>query len=197
LPVVRELCSRAVLFEQGRLTAIGDSNEIVATYVDKLAAASAPQRIPGDTVHVEGLRTRSLRSDDHRIGTDDPVRLEVELVVDRDLPDVHVSMAITDGRLSSLISLPSLFTDGVFGLTEGRHTVACDIKALPLLPGAYELWFGASAASGSAHLASPQVIGTLVVTDGPYDRDWHGRVDGAGLAPIHVPFRFSVDDDAP
>jgi ABC-type polysaccharide/polyol phosphate transport system ATPase subunit len=196
LPVVRELCSRAVLFETGRVTASGESGAIVATYVDKLADLSTPRRIPGDVLHVANLRVRSLRSGDHRIATDDPVRIEVDVDAETELPAVHASLAITDGRLSSLISLPSVVTDGVFALAAGRHTISCEIKGLPLLPGAYELWFGVSS-SGSKHLASPQVIGTVVVTDGPYAREWHGRVDGAGLAPVHAPFRFGVDDAAP
>jgi ABC-type polysaccharide/polyol phosphate transport system ATPase subunit len=197
LPVVQELCPRAVLLDRGRVTASGDTAGVVAEYVDRLANSVRRAPSPGDVIEVTRLNALSSAGD-HRLKTDERVVLEVDVSAMQDLDDVVLGIGLSDGRRSNLIELNTRFTDGAMRIGEGDHHLVCEIPSLPLLPGTYEVWFVASSASKAVHFLYPRVIGTVIVTEGPPDRRLAGHyATSTAFGPVYVPFEMEVRESQP
>jgi lipopolysaccharide transport system ATP-binding protein len=194
LPIVQELCPRAVLLDRGRVEASGPTARVVAEYVDRLADSVRREPSPGDLLEVSRLNVQSP-SGDHRLSTNENVVLEVDVSATQDLDDVLFGVALSDGRMSNLIEMSTRYTGGATRIRRGRHRLACEIPSLPLLPGTYEVWFAASSERKALHYLHPRVIGTVVVTNGPPDRRLTAHyATSTGFGPVYVPFRMELGE---
>ena len=78
-------------------------------------------------------------------------------------------------------------------VSEGVHTLRCEVPSLPLLPGSYEVWMSVHAAQRASHYLEQRIIGTLLVSEGPAGSAVSSLAQSGTYGPIHVPFSLTVD----
>jgi lipopolysaccharide transport system ATP-binding protein len=141
---VQSLCSRAVLFERGRLVADGTPDEIVGLYHRKLggAAYAASEERRRRPVHVAAVEMRDHRghaTQELPCGEGMTVRIRVHLdsglVLSR--PWVAVRLYSWHGQL--LCHLANREAGHELAPLDGPATVVCEVTHLNLMPGEYQL----------------------------------------------------------
>jgi ABC-type polysaccharide/polyol phosphate transport system ATPase subunit len=197
LPLVREICTRGLLLESGRVAFSGTVNEVVVHYLERVGQAFVSQADPDEPIRAVGIRVTSGEDGGQWLRTHGPVTIELDLLIRTPLADAVLGVGITDGRPGNLISFSMLSQGRSTPLQSGRHTVRCSVPALPLLPSAYEVWFSALSAERAAYYAEPAVVGTLLVSDGPeYRRNDLLFARTGGFGPVSVPYEMELVGDA-
>jgi ABC-type polysaccharide/polyol phosphate transport system ATPase subunit len=200
LPMVQALCPRAVLLNNGRVEAEGASADVVQHYVRRVLTEEQQRRPGGAGIDVVAFRIQGGSGGDDAggdgvIATGDALTLALEFDATEAVRGAHLGFAITHGSLGGLVNLSMVSTGETVDIAPGRHVFTCDIASLPLLPGGYDVHFGASAADRPFHYAEPRVVGSLFVATGP-----PGRTGDLGLAhtsaygPVYVPHVLRVTE---
>jgi lipopolysaccharide transport system ATP-binding protein len=144
LPIVRQVCSRAILLERGRLKANGPTNLVLGTYAHGLEKGQIA-RIPEPTsemreqafvsaVCVETLDRRPLAF--ARVG--EPWRVRIRFRAGRALSDFVIALGITTSEnlgLQTVWSAPS-------SIEAGEHEVLFTQDAVALAADSYTLVVG-------------------------------------------------------
>jgi lipopolysaccharide transport system ATP-binding protein len=152
---VRRLCQKAILLDQGRVVATGDTSDILARYGASLLPASrlewpehvllrAPQtspRAPFEITEIEMLDPH-LRPKD-RLRTWEGVTFRFHYRADEVLEGVALSLFISSSNGTIILNLSTLPEHGVIlPLSAGRHIADCHIPHFPLTAGEYVLTAG-------------------------------------------------------
>jgi lipopolysaccharide transport system ATP-binding protein len=148
LPIVRQVCSRAILLDRGRLTADGATNVVLGAYAHGLEEnhlARVPEPTPElrgrayvSAVLVETLDQRPLAF--ARVG--EPWRVRIRIVVARALADVVVALGVITSEnlgLQTVWSAPCRFEPG-------EHEVIFTQDSVALAADSYTLVVGLSVA---------------------------------------------------
>lgn len=149
---IQRLCSRCVLFENGRLVASGGASEIVAAYLSKDSCETLPLEWI-DVSRVARVGTGEARFTaawysgmDARSGFKPYPHgpLELRLAISSDSPRTINSLAVTLHDMSGtrLVNVDTVLIDRTIHLRAGRNIVGLRIAALHLNPGLYRvaLW---------------------------------------------------------
>lgn len=146
LPIIRQLCSRAVLLQQGRLVVHGSTSEVLAAYAHGLDQAE-PLRVPAPqaqqlaTGYVTALW---LETEDGkplafaRVGQ--PWRARVQLHAVRPIADFVIALGITT---TEGVSLQTCWAAPVT-LAPGKHEAIFTQHAVALAADSYKLNIGLS-----------------------------------------------------
>jgi lipopolysaccharide transport system ATP-binding protein len=151
LEAVQRLCSRAVLLEQGRLTALGTVSEVVAHYLsdsDVRPAAgvridlSSRSRIGTGEARFTAVRYTGASPAAGQACSMGPLEfvLEIESDARRSVGSLAVFLADHYGR--KLINADTVLNQRTISLMHGHNVVTLRIAALYLTPGVYRvgLW---------------------------------------------------------
>ena len=145
------LTTRCALIDKGRLSAIGESNEIVSQFLGKMheeIQQSGDICIYRRAYRSEGyVDISSIQICGHEpgaacLGLKDNLHLEIGLTVQRSFDHGIIVINVLNEQLEILTSIVS--SDSRFGLAlrPGTHTISCNIPRLPLMPGYYRLSVG-------------------------------------------------------
>ncbi|QDU92538.1 ABC transporter ATP-binding protein [Lignipirellula cremea] len=99
MTAVQSICDQAVLLEQGKVAAGGDTRDAVATYLsDTQVACPHRQWEPEEAPVGDGVRLRSLRIQPHEEGktlADSAIDVTIEFEALRDLEDVNIAFQLS------------------------------------------------------------------------------------------------------
>jgi ABC-type glutathione transport system ATPase component len=194
LPVVRDVCGRALLLHHGRVVEIGETDQVIDRYLEQVREGLAMQPRAGDAIHVHASKVRAHAGNGSPIATGDSVEIGLTLEASESVEDAVVTLSLSDGRSGNLITMSMMSERKSVKVQAGTSTLTCSTGPLPLLPGQYEIWFSVHSDNRAVYYVQPQVVGALVVTGGPEARrgDAYFSATG-GFGPVHVPFRLEVD----
>jgi ABC-type polysaccharide/polyol phosphate transport system ATPase subunit len=151
MDAVKRLCSKCLLLEDGQLTYIGTSAEVVAHYLSHI---SSPYEAPPDTwidiskakrTGTGEVRFTALRYTSHdsllsgQPYSTGPLEFMLELESDASRSLGSLAVSLCDPQGNRLINADSVLVDRVFNLRRGRNLVRLRIKNLYLNPGVYKI----------------------------------------------------------
>lgn len=151
LDAVRRLCSHAVMLEQGRVAALGDTATVVAGYLSR----EYNRPFPGTRIPLAGAartgtgaaRFTAVTYRDGGRGTGNPCSegpLEMALEIESDaLREVRsLAVFLTEPYGTKVLNADTLHTGRSVTLQRGSNQVILRIPALHLIPGVYRvgLW---------------------------------------------------------
>lgn len=192
LPVVKEICNKGILLEEGRLVYEGSASEVVDNYLRRVTGKISARKREQEHIDVVGVRATSLGGSSS-IATFDQISIKVELAVKERCEDAQIGIGVTDGRQGNLIALTMLSTGQTVDLNPGRHTVVCSTGPVPILPGSYEMLIVISSSTKALNFMEPRVIGVLSITEGPANRKRDLLFPRAGgFGPVCVDFEYEV-----
>jgi lipopolysaccharide transport system ATP-binding protein len=153
MTAVKTLCTRAVLFEDGRVAADGDVDGVVARYLtgglDTARSGAIPETAPRFSDLPGEASFRSVRLTDltgrpvSQLYFGQPFRVHVCCDVFREIPDGHIEVSIStqDGiHVTCSTSMDSGAGDRSF--SPGRHEWTATFENLTLLPRQYTIDVG-------------------------------------------------------
>ncbi|MDR7550686.1 MAG: ABC transporter ATP-binding protein [Armatimonadota bacterium] len=191
LGAVREVCRRALFLVGEREVATGPVDAVVAEYLRFARGTVAITGSQNDVVRVVGFWARTAEWAP-TIGTGDPVVLELELDATRDVEGYVPGIGIADSRPGNLILATVGRARKPVPLKRGLNLLRCEFSSLPLLPGLYQVWFGAADRDTSQLSTSPCVVGPLLVSHAPDKAvDVLEHSGDGSYGPIYVPFEFT------
>lgn len=193
LPIVREICNRGILLDEGQVREEGTANEVVDRYLEMVSGKIASRSHSSDLIDIVHSNVVSMRTGSARIATNDPIRIEIDLEVKESCENAILGMAIKDGRVTSLINFTQLSSGASISLLPGRHRWTITSGPIPLLPGSYETLMAIGSTSRTRNYMEPRIFGLLVVSEGPPDRKRDQLfAQDAGFGPICVDFDMEV-----
>ena len=187
LPVVREVCTRAILLDRGGVTAAGTVESVLSTYLSGIHGGSLSGSNRPTPVRVERMVVRGPGGS--AISTGDPVDISLTLRSQVEASGVDVDIGVTDGRTGFLITFSTQALASRVDIPRGGSRLTCRVDGLPLLPGEYEVFLSVSDPRAGTYVSEQAFVGLLVVGEGPAGRSresLYGRVSLRG--PVHVPF---------
>lgn len=136
--ITREICSRVVMLEGGRIVRDGGPREVVAYYHEAMESAEeGPER--GDrrvaVTGVELLNGRGEPSDDYETG--ESLKVRVFFHADGPVEDPVFGISIEDYRGFTAFGTNTGLKGMELGTVEGDGIIEFDLKALPMLEGRY------------------------------------------------------------
>lgn len=143
MAAVRQLCTRGLVLERGRVAACGSIAEAVSTYQSLFAAAGVGEfarRQPGSGP--AWIASARLCNSDNRpagcVAMSEPlaIELEVECATPRKLT---LSLQVREAGQSPLLHLPSMDAGPLLPAEAGRHRVRLTVPPVMLYPGVYGL----------------------------------------------------------
>jgi homopolymeric O-antigen transport system ATP-binding protein len=194
LPVVREVCRRALLLDHGRVVEVGESGEVIDRYLEQVRTGLEMRPSAGDVIQVRTSRVVPHAPGMRALATGDSVDIELQLEASETVDDGVIGVSLSDGRRGSLVTMSMMSERTSVKVQEGASTLTCSTGPLPLLPGQYEIWFSVHSEHRAMYYVQPRVIGALVITEGPQTRrgDAYFSATG-GFGPVHVPFRLDIE----
>ena len=191
MTAVKNLCSRAILFEGGRLTADGETSRVVHDYLANQQGVLSGSVAHDDDVGIEKVVLRNSRGEqtsEFAPGSDLSIELTYVAKYKINRPSFWVTVGSTEGSHFAANMLIDGHTPSVI---EGRGSIRCVFHNLPLLPKTYIISLGVRSTEGSIVLAKSQTVGTFTVFD---DMRRLGLEGGSAAsfaessAPIVVPY---------
>jgi lipopolysaccharide transport system ATP-binding protein len=156
--MVAQLCSKALILEQGSLTRIGDTEPVIASYLKGLSETPNQRfvrplsKITGKRMYVAEVTTRDTGlQESFEFGHKDPIAIELQCVVNEYRSDVCLGFAIKD-RLGRKVFTSQIELDH-HGLVSGVRRVVAQavIPAEFLTPGEYFV-------TAALHVANVEVL---------------------------------------
>lgn len=149
LPVVRQLCSKGLLLDQGRATAVGEISQVVAAYESAFAASrqhsyTRPAGKPAsactiESVELGGENVAGLAT----FASGSPIRLRITTRVTRPLAALQIGVRVSStGNQAVFTTSNADAARRIERCEPGRHQYDVELPAL-LAPGAYRLTIAA------------------------------------------------------
>ena len=149
MQVIQAICGRSILLEQGIVKKVGDTADVVATYLgssrEHADLRNFRQEGTGDAQFLELRVTTDSSTRPSEVIRGEILRVELSVLVKRELPEFNVSMALRNSTGLELFShcwadqythLPTL--------PPGMHLITLEVPTRYLRPGPYwlSLWAG-------------------------------------------------------
>jgi ABC-type polysaccharide/polyol phosphate transport system ATPase subunit len=157
MDAVQRLCARSVLLERGRMVAIGDTRSVVAEYLIRTQAPSAPgawidvtgvDRSGAGTARFAAVQYRSdLEEADGQPYPDGPLTVGVALNVSATCTVASIAVTLYDAHGTKLVNADTISLGRTLRLEPGEHRIVLRIAALHLNPGVYVLGLWAAGPS--------------------------------------------------
>jgi ABC-type polysaccharide/polyol phosphate transport system ATPase subunit len=164
LPVVRDVCSRGLLLDHGKVADVGPIDRVVDRYLDQVQTGLDMQPRAGDLIQVRTAKVRRLGPGVEELVTDAPVEIELGLHASETVEDAVIGLALGDGRRGNLVTMSMMSERTAVKVQEGSSTLTCSTGPLPLLPGQYEIWFSVHSEHRAMYYVQPRIVGALVIT---------------------------------
>ncbi len=144
MQVIQAICDRSVLLEQGRIEKFGDTADVVATYLGSSREHADLRHFrqggTGDAQFLELRVTTDSSTRPSEVIRGETLRVELSVLVKKELPDSNVSMALRNSTGLELFShcWADQYTD-LPSLPPGMHQVTLELPTRYLRPGPYWL----------------------------------------------------------
>lgn len=188
MTAIRSLCSRVIWLDKGHIRMQGDTEEVVAAYLENYSTATnervwRAEEAPGsDVARLHHVRIRPANGGD-TFQWDDAVDVEVGLVVYRS-DNTTLNIQVLNG--DDLVVFTSNSWEGLANryLEKGEQVLGCRFPGHLFNAGEYRLNVGISF-QGKRNFREDQVVSFKMV-EPPRDGAWHGR--RKGLFRLQIPW---------
>ena len=196
---VRGLCNKAFLMQFGKIDKGGDVNDVISQYlVNPSAIFDDIVNNPSDQIFIESVCYKNAKGDNtqnYRMGDDLTIQINYNSKQKFDNPYFWISVSSQFGDLFGA----NMLIDGITpDFIEGKGSISCRFKNLPLMPQTYSLWLGIRDKSGRANLIQPKEIGffnivnNVQLTDG--EESEHAQILSTNSSPVLINYEWQMPD---
>ncbi|MDD2522753.1 MAG: ABC transporter ATP-binding protein [Anaerolineaceae bacterium] len=147
MAAVQNLCTRAILIENGIITRSGETEEVITNYISELKPSNQFYSNPSERKGDKKIRIEDLRLVPDRPRTGQPLQCILEVLADESIKNSIVaeySISFMTDRGQKIFQLHSGHMEKEFVIGPGRSRIIAEIDSLLLAPGQYyiNLWIG-------------------------------------------------------
>jgi len=193
MQAVRQLCSRSILLEQGRITRIGPSAEVIDHYLTTVAAADGQTAVaqtiaelpPDPAFRLKSVRMLQDGKPQTEVVSGKPIHVEAEFDVLQESVGLHLTLQLLDAEGMLLFeSIDNGDAPEIPRVVPGRYQATAVIPADLLAPTSYELLLLAGIHGVRSLLARPIRLRLNVTGLGRVNRAYPGYRTTGRLAPL-------------
>lgn len=194
---VRRLCRRVVWLDKGRVLASGDPDDVIANYLDASTRGFVQTGMESEVLRIEQVVLRDQEGN-AKISFLPGENLTIEIHYHAKRPVYRPYFWIGVSGPHGLVFGGNMMFDGHRPeRIEGKGTLMCTFKQIPLLPQSYSVSLGVRDGDGTTRLVKPTEVAFFSVG---------GRADELGLkdenadalmwhsAPVFVPYEWRLPD---
>jgi ABC-type polysaccharide/polyol phosphate transport system ATPase subunit len=199
LSAVEAVCTRGLFLLDGRERTAGTQKEAIRAYLDwvdeshQARLSQAPAFRSSDRLILERATVHGNDGGErYAFSTGEDLTVRVVFEAPEPLVRPHVSIGITDGRPGSLVLCSMLIDGGAPEVLDGRVSIDCRMRDVPLLPRVYELWCSVRSEHAFGDLFDWQPIGAFRIKSA---YDMVGPAAQAHIstdAPVHIDHDWEV-----
>ncbi len=141
MSLIRQLCTRAILFRSGRVERDGDINEVIEAYAGELRLS--PARLaceyeldPDSPMQVTAARL--VKPDRYPVPIESKLRFEIDVLTRRPLPGAYVGVGIRTQSEDVAYWTADVGSDRYDRPEPGELTLVCELPERLLAPGKYK-----------------------------------------------------------
>jgi hypothetical protein len=198
MSAVAGLCQRAVWIDDGKVAADGGVEEVTQKYLESIAKGSFQFVSRTHEFAIESLTLRNGVGElTSRFSAGDDLLVEVAYQANRRIERPVVILVVQS--VHGLCFAANMLLDGCRpAALDGKGTIACRFRSIPLLPQGYTLRLGIlRGGAGREWILPMQDVGSFTVAGGPEDYGFQGD-DFHGVAsrstPMVIPYEWLLPD---
>ncbi|MEQ8688397.1 MAG: ABC transporter ATP-binding protein [Imperialibacter sp.] len=142
LSMIRELCSKGILLENGLVKSTGEISTVVDKYVEKRKSQKVFNPICIN--EIDATITKVLLNEGEEIVPDDSFKIDLEIVANRSVDKIGIELMITHEDTTGILFATNTKTRKNLDvkLKPGINRISCVIRKLGLSSGTYALGLG-------------------------------------------------------
>jgi homopolymeric O-antigen transport system ATP-binding protein len=196
MAAVRDLCTRAIWIENGRIAADGDVDNVIKQYLDAMADGEFQFVNRELGFSIERVVLKSATGDVVRqLGPGEDLTVEITYRAQQPIKQPYVQILIES--VNGKCFAANMLLDGARpDVLSGRGMIACTFHAVPLLPQSYAVKAAIRSSDGRGFILPMQDVAAF---------DINGSLDEMGLAgafrglayrstPVLIPYEWKLPD---
>jgi lipopolysaccharide transport system ATP-binding protein len=155
---VRRLCRRVVWLTKGEIVAVGNADTVIADYLDASTRGFAQTGLESDSLRIEQIVLRD-RHGNPKVSflPGENISIEIRYYAKRSLYKPYFWLGISGPY--GLVLAANMMADGHSPeRIEGKGTLMCTFKQIPLLPQSYSVSMGVRDSDGVTRLVKPAEV---------------------------------------
>ena len=180
---IKNLCSRAILLNDGCIVADGNARQIVTYYMNTINKNSDLFSSKNDSRYTDIVIEKALfKNKEGQITTTfkpfEDLHIEIHFRALKRIPKPYFWIVITNmSGLSGILFGANMLFDGARpDYIENHGVISCIFKKIPLIPQVYSIWFSIRDEKGIHHLMPAIEIGSFYVEGTAKDLNMKGEL---------------------
>jgi energy-coupling factor transporter ATP-binding protein EcfA2 len=186
--LVAAVCKTGILLARGRQTLIAPVADVVSGYLDLVKRHEVATPAEGDGFHIRSWSWEFRPSAGRFLG-DLLVRVEVDPT--KPITNPRFGVGLSDGRPGNLVACSMVADHFQTGELSEPVTLSCEIRELPLKPGAYTVWISCMNDTAVSYLIEPRCLGYVMLQNGE-SSDMALEAGTSGFGAVGAPYAWGV-----
>ncbi|MBV8833672.1 MAG: ABC transporter ATP-binding protein [Acidobacteriaceae bacterium] len=196
MAAVRDLCSRAIWIEKGRIAADADVNSVVKQYLDAMADGEFQFVNRELEFSIERVVLKNSAGDIVRqFSPGEDLTVEIAYHAQKVIRGPYVQIVIESANGKCFTA--SMLLDGARPeVLSGYGTIGCTFRAVPLLPQSYAVKTGIRAQDGRGSILPLQDVAAFDIDAAPESIGLNGAFRGLAYrsTPVLIPYEWKLPD---
>jgi lipopolysaccharide transport system ATP-binding protein len=196
MDAVRTLCQRAILFDEGKVQADGDVDDVVEDYFARFSTGSALQIRSTYGLAIEKVTLKNdVGKEARQFRPGDDLIVEIAFNAQKFVEKPYLVLIIQSKKGNCFTA--NMLLDGQRpNSLEGKGLISCRFKSLPLLPQRYSVRMSIRAKDGKDMILDEQEIGSFSIGADLEDYGYSGNyLSLASVStPVVVPYEWTLPD---
>lgn len=196
MDAVRTLCQRVIFFEEGRIRADGDAENVVEGYYAGLSSGCGRQAGGRHGLTIERVALKNERGEERReFCPGEDLIVEITFDARKRLEEPYILLVVQSSKGNCFTA--NMLLDGHRPKQlEGKGLISCRFKSIPLLPQRYTVKMAIKANNGKDVILDYEDCGSFNVTadleDYGFKGEFQTRVSEA--TSVVVPYEWQLPD---
>lgn len=203
LYAVEQLCDRLIWLDRGRIVESGNPSRVLESYLsfleDTAADAPLPAAAPSDRLQVSQVRLTDAAGQEKEVfSSGEDVIVNLDYQADQRVERPHFCIWVSDTAAPEPLFAANMLLDGAAPeYVEGRGTIRCVFKRVPLMPRVYYVWAEVYGADRAAILFRWRRLARFQVVDSLLLERINGQRGAVRFARSHGPMRIPYEWSEP
>ncbi len=196
MDAVRTLCERAILFEEGKIRADGNVENVVEDYFARFSTSSGPQLRGAYGLAIEKVVLKNDGGQETRqFCPGEDLIIEITFDAQECLEKPYFILAVQSKKGNCFTANMQL--DGHRPrVLNGKGLISCRFKSIPLLPQRYTVQLAIRASNGKDVLMDYEDIGSFIVKADLVDYGYKGEFQtrASEATSVVIPYEWQLPD---
>lgn len=196
IDAVRTLCQRAILFDEGRIRADGNVENVVEDYFARFATGSGRHIRDASGLAIERVVLKNDGGKEtHEFRPGEDLIVEVTFDAQKCLENPYFILVV-QGKMGNCFTANMLLDGHRPKALNGKGLISCRFKSIPLLPQRYTVQIAIRASNGIDSIMDAEELGSFIVTADLADYGYKGEFQTlvSRSTSVVIPYEWQLPD---